>query len=287
MESREFYEDQYSPSRWVKRMDPKDVVDYHKKKCFDASFRSRENLKNETVSYGNKSKENMDIFEPDSAECKSEAKAVFVFVHGGYWQETSKDIYNFLADPLTARGVITAVVGYTLAPEVKIDEMINEIQNAISFLCQKYPEHNLYLCGYSAGAHLCAMMMCLRWDDCSKVPSMIKGMFLVSGVYQLVPLVSTSINEPLKMTKDFAERISPQIILQSEKPSIICPMLLAVGEYESSAFKEMSKSFSLTLKNHGIENLLLTIPKTDHFDIIENLINPDFLLMQLMLKMIC
>ena len=283
MDKREFYELQYSPSRWVKRMAPDQVVEYHERTCFEASVRARETLNCQTnVAYGNNSMEKMDIFESSSPE---KPQTVFVFVHGGYWQCASKDVYSFLAVPLTSRGVSTVIVGYSLAPEATIDDMINEVQNAIASICEKFSDCNLYLCGFSAGAHLCAMMMCRHWKDGSKVPSTIKGMFLISGVYQLVPLISTYINEPLKLNKDDAERISPQIILQSRKPSIICPILLAVGEFESPAFKEMSNSLSVILKEHGIKNFVLNVPQVDHFDIIENLISSDFFLMQEMFKM--
>lgn len=282
--SREFNELQYSPSRWAKRMAPEKVVQYHVKTCSEASVRAREKLNCQSdVPYGSNSREKMDIFKPSSTD---NPQTVFVFVHGGYWQSCSKDEYSFLAVPLTSHGVVTVIVGYSLSPEATIDDMINEVQNAIAFIGEKFSGCSLYLCGHSAGAHLCAMMMCRRWEVESKVPSMIKGMFFISGVFHLAPLISTYINEPLKLNKDDAERISPLIILQAERPSIICPILLAVGEFESPAFKEMSNSLSVILKKHGIRSFFATVPQVDHFDIIENLINSDFLLMQEIFKMI-
>ena len=272
-------------------MHPDDVVDFHVRTCSEASAAARQKLNGQIdVAYG-EGKAKMDIFLPvmDEIDCgmkrRVEPKAVFVFVHGGYWQDTSKDEYSMLALPITALGAAAITVGYNLAPDATLDNMVDEIQSAVVFIARKFPNCNLYLCGYSAGAQLCAMMMCREWGEDSKVPSVIKGMCLLSGVYQLVPIISTYINEPLKMKKDDAERNSPLLVLQSKVPSIVCPVLLFVGEHESPTFIEMSESLSVVLKGYGIKNSIFVIPKTDHYMNAENLACSDSILMQEIFKL--
>ena len=47
------------------------------------------------VSYGDLDRQKLDIYRPDKPKIGS---PVIVFVHGGSWEEGSKDIYKFLAD---------------------------------------------------------------------------------------------------------------------------------------------------------------------------------------------
>jgi arylformamidase len=45
---------------------------------------------------------------------------LLVYLHGGYWQELSKNESAFLAPAWHAAGVAHAVVGYTLAPDARL-----------------------------------------------------------------------------------------------------------------------------------------------------------------------
>src|SRR6202008_1191255 len=47
-----------------------------------------------------------------------------VFIHGGYWQMRSKESFTFCATGPMARGINVALMGYTLAPEAGLDEMV-------------------------------------------------------------------------------------------------------------------------------------------------------------------
>src|ERR1700719_4363635 len=49
-----------------------------------------------------------------------------VFVHGGFWQMRSKDSFTFVAAGPLAMGINVALVGYTLAPDASMDDMIAE-----------------------------------------------------------------------------------------------------------------------------------------------------------------
>lgn len=92
----------------------------------------------------------------------------------------------------------------------------------------------LYLCGHSAGAHLAAMVLSTDWSQYNVTPQ-IKGKvhhvtqawpryhssflsgcpvgaLLVSGIYDLLPILSTYVNEPLKMT-EYVPSIQPIVTL--------------------------------------------------------------------------
>ena len=110
----------------------------------------------------------------------------------------------------------------------------------------------IYLSGHSAGAHLCAMVLMSDWfknlDPESK--SRFNGVFYQSGIFDLRPLLSTSINEPLKMNEESAATLSPFLHLEKfsenfsddRKEKFFQHMI--VGENDSPAFRSQSKSFT-------------------------------------------
>ena len=250
-----------------------EVVKNHVKVCSDYSDITQQKLKGElNISYGaNNAK--MDIFYPTTID--HDNTTVIMFIHGGYWQEGSKDIYSFISNSWAQAGCTVAIVGYNLAPEVSLDQMVGENQVAVEFVAKKFPKSKLFLCGHSAGAHLCAMMSVANWNNNLLVPSAIHGMCLLSGVFDLVPLIDTYVNDALSLDESSASRLSPQKILQQMSPLLRCPTLVVVEEYGSPEFTRQSKEFAEILKSHGVKCSLLELPGVDHFSLIENMVNPE------------
>jgi len=282
--SREWLELHYSPSRWSKRMTADKVVENHVKVCSFYSETTKQNLRSElNLSFGaNNAK--MDIFYPMIEDQVS--TPVIMFIHGGYWQEGSKDIYSFVGNSWTQAGCIAAVVGYNLAPEVSLDDMVTEIQGAVKFVTEKFPKSKLFLCGHSAGAHLCAMMALTNWKNNLSVPQAIHGMCLLSGVFDLIPLINTYINDAVCLDESSASRNSPQRILQQSSPTIRCPTLVVVEEHGSPEFTRQSKEYVEILTTHGMQCSFIESPGVDHFNLIENMVDPEDFLCKEILKLV-
>jgi hypothetical protein len=70
------------------------------------------------------------------------------------------------------------------------------------------------------------------------------NLILISGIYDLRPLVETDINGALKLDMNSATLYSPMLfnspLISREKMKV----LIAYGEHESSAFKEQSNLFA-------------------------------------------
>lgn len=64
-------------------------------------------------------------------------------------------------------------------------------------------DRSVWFCGHSAGAHLVAMLLFSGWLDQldESMCCRLKGFVLISGVYDLTPLVSTYINDALKLSR--------------------------------------------------------------------------------------
>lgn len=59
------------------------------------------------------------------------ARATLVYVHGGYWQELSAEDSLFPAPGLHAQGYDLAAVGYRLAPEARLEQIVEQVASAL------------------------------------------------------------------------------------------------------------------------------------------------------------
>src|SRR5215831_11163406 len=110
------------------------------------------------IPYGSRPRARFDYF-----PCGAARAPLFVFIHGGYWQRNDKDMFAFLADGPRAHGIDVAVVGYTLAPEARLTDIVGEIRQALSVLRDRADEFGfdrdrLFVGGWSAGGHLTAIV---------------------------------------------------------------------------------------------------------------------------------
>ncbi|XP_075850933.1 kynurenine formamidase [Microcebus murinus] len=283
--SAEELENQYSPSRWVVRLGAEEALRTYTQIGIEATRRARATRRSLLhVPYGDATGETLDIYLPHEAP---EAFPVFVFVHGGYWQCGSKDESAFMAEPLTAQGVAVVTVAYDIAPRGSLDQMVDQVTRSIAFVQKRYPHNEgIYLCGHSAGAQLAAMMLLADWTELGVTPNL-KGFFLVSGVYDLEPILCTSQNAPLHLTLEDAQRNSPQLLMALTQPvDPTCHVLVIVGQHDSPEFQRQSREFYQTLCRGGWKAAFEELRDVDHFEIIENLTQEDYVLTQIILKTI-
>lgn len=195
---------------------------------------------------------------------------ILVFIHGGYWQELSKVESRFAATDCVSQGWAFAAVDYTLAPAATIGTIVDECRRAVTTLAGRVDELGIdparvYIAGSSAGAHLAAMVALAPAADHAPVA----GTVLVSGVYELEPLIGTSIDEALNLDRESARRWSPlHHDLGSFPPSVI-----ALGRDETSEFLAQSQTFADAVLGDGAHHVIV-IPDRNHFDVILDLARP-------------
>ncbi|XP_029454987.1 kynurenine formamidase isoform X1 [Rhinatrema bivittatum] len=282
---KEELEYQYSPSRWSPRMDKDAVIEAHVRLTSEGTKKSQsmtETLLN--VPYGALEGEKMDIYLPLHS---SGAFPFFIYVHGGYWQFLSKEESGFMAPPLLRKGIAVVALGYDIAPKGDMDLMVSQVRRGIAFVARQYPcISGLYLCGHSAGAHLVAMALSTDWTDYGVKPE-IKGAFLVSGVYDLLPITHTYVNAPLCMSEEIAVRNSPmQHVREVKSQAETCRIVVVLAEHDTAEFCRQSQEYSQNLQALGLNVCLRDINGVDHFDVIEKLSQEDYVLTQIILNMI-
>src|ERR1700744_4414763 len=108
--------------------------------------------------YGPRERNRIDFFKA------AEKAPTLVFIHGGYWQMRAKEDFSLFAGGPRMFGVNVAMIGYTLAPDATLDQIVAEINAAIYFLAEKLPEFGgdasrMVVSGWSAGGHMTAMAL--------------------------------------------------------------------------------------------------------------------------------
>jgi len=173
---------------------------------------------------------------------------LLAFIHGGYWQARSKEVFSFIAEGPLAWGINVALIGYTLAPQKRLDGIVAEIRAALDWLQQNY-RNRLILSGWSAGGHLTAMAM----DH----PA-VSGGLAISGIYDLEPIRHCYVNEKLGLDEAEARRNSPG---PTQKP-----LILAYGADELPNLRTQSEDYARRL-----ERAALALAGHNHFTILEEL----------------
>ncbi|MGN8550310.1 alpha/beta hydrolase [Bradyrhizobium sp. 13971] len=87
-----------------------------------------------------------------------------LFIHGGYWQTRAKEVFTIFAEGPMAHGINVALIGYTLAPDATLDDIVAEIHAGIDFLAGQLPAlgaaaEGIVVSGWSAGGHLTLMAL--------------------------------------------------------------------------------------------------------------------------------
>jgi len=113
--------------------------------------------------------------------------AMFVFIHGGYWQFGNVEDSCYMATNFIKAGIDFASVGYELAPAHSIPDITEQTTKALLVLNKEFGDtHNFYLCGHSAGGYIAAKIILQGNESLTKN---IEGYISVCGIYDLVPLV--------------------------------------------------------------------------------------------------
>ena len=187
---------------------------------------------------------------------------LLVFIHGGYWQMRSKENFSFLARGLLAQGMHVALVGYTLAPDASLTQIVDEIRASIRWLGDHAEEfggdpQNMVLAGWSAGGHLTAM--------CMDEPGVVGGL-AISGIYDLEPVRLSYLNDKLGLTPEDVTLLSPQLL-----PLIPRPLIIAYGESELPELQAQSKALFARRVAAGAPCQMIALPALNHFTILPEL----------------
>lgn len=231
--------------------------------ALSAQHRARMDVK-ENVAYGESPAQVLDFF-----PAKGAGAPLHVFVHGGYWQALSQRESAMMAPALIEAEQSFATLNYTLAPDARLDQMVNECRDALLWLAENafnlgFDPSRITLSGHSAGAHLVAMVMATSADALARAGLRVRDVILISGVYDLEPISLTSVNDPLQLTPVEIHDLSPILHLPAPGPRYH----VAVAERDTPEFVRQSRDYAELLRKAG-HSVSFDLKKgMQHFDII-------------------
>jgi arylformamidase len=218
-------------------------------------------------SYGETEREILDIFPAQSASAP-----IHIFLHGGYWQALSKDSFSFIAEHINQKGECAIIVSYGLCPSVTVAEIIAQIQKATRWILLNAAAFGgdtsqVQITGHSAGAHLLAKLVTTDWTKNGFLHLPFQRLNGLSGLYDLQPLVATSINQALQLTCQTSQLASPLLDSLHHQSDLI-ELNLLVGDNESNEYKKQSAQLIAAWENE-FKMQYETIQSAHHFSILD------------------
>jgi arylformamidase len=217
------------------------------------------------ILYGPGARNRIDFFEGDSTG------PIVVFIHGGYWQAFDGSFFSHLAGGLNAHGIGVAIPSYDLCPDVSIDQIIQQMRMATRELARL--GRPLIISGHSAGGHLAACMLATDWPaiDASLPRDLVIAAYSISGLFDLEPLVKTSLNNAMRLDDASAKAASPLFWTAPEHGSLDA----IVGANESAEYFRQSKAIVEIWGAAGLPTRFGTVPDANHITAIAPLADPD------------
>lgn len=200
------------------------------------------------VRYGAGERHTFDLFDADLGPA-------VMFIHGGYWQALDKTFFSHMARGLNERGVSVAVPSYDLCPNVRIGDIVEQIREAVRLLAH-VAHAPVIVSGHSAGGHLAACM--LATEAC------VPAAYAISGLFELAPLIPTSINGALRLGAEEAEALSPLFWPAPEGKTLDA----VVGGEESSEYLRQSAAIVAAWGEDGAATRYEEIAGANHFTVI-------------------
>ena len=171
----------------------------------------------------------------------------------------------FAGGPM-AHGINVALIGYTLAPDATLDEIVAEIHAGLDFLAAQLPAlggdpDRIVVSGWSAGGHLTSMAL--------SHPHVKAGM-AISGIYDLEPIRHSYLNVKLGLDEATSRRNSPMMQAGGANK----PLSLVVGSAELPLLRKQTADFAGHRAKYGLPVTYEEIPDANHFSIMDELMSP-------------
>lgn len=206
------------------------------------------------IRYGDGERHTLDLFEAGDGPA-------MMFIHGGYWQALDKSFHSHMARGLNALGVSVAVPSYDLCPNARIGDIVEQVRAACAALHRETGEA-MVVSGHSAGGHLAACMLATE--------AYVPAAYSISGLFELAPLIPTSLNEKLQLGAAEAEALSPLHWPAPEGKTLDA----VVGAEESSEFLRQSAEIVRVWGEGGVATRYEEIESANHFTVIAPLADP-------------
>lgn len=211
-----------------------------------------------------------DLYTPNLTPPKAGFPAV-VLIHGGAWVRGDREQVQSLAERIAARGYAVMNVTYRFAPEHLFPAQVLDVQQAVKWLRTNAKSRQINAkriagWGYSAGAHLAAMLAHLSpgdalYDEQARIQVLVAGGSPVDlrkfqDGYLVPRFLGTTYQ---KNPQRFAEA-SPVAFISKDDP----PVFLYHGTWDNIVPLDQSTDYKIALDKAGITTELFLIGGHGH-----------------------
>ncbi len=226
------------------------------------------------ISYGTTERSKYDLFHPDNF---NDDTPMALFIHGGYWQSRDRKMFSHVAQGLNARGYSVVIPSYDLCPNTSISKIISQMRLCAAKIWNEYGKKPIVY-GHSAGGHLAACLVSTDWTCHPGLPGdLITQGCALGGIYDLAPLRGTTKNDALKLSKEDARLASPIFRPVAKSTS---KFIAVTGEFETHEFHRQADALTKFWNAQGVETETLEIPGANHFTILDEMLDPESLIIQ-------
>ncbi|MEO1694212.1 MAG: alpha/beta hydrolase [Pseudomonadota bacterium] len=220
------------------------------------------------IAYGDSDRQAYDLFHPVSG---AETTPLVAYIHGGYWQRGDRKDYSCVAEALTEHGMSVAIPSYSLCPDVSVMDIVAEMASFTAHVYRKTNKRPVMV-GHSAGGHLASAMLATDWASHDGVPpDVVRRAYAISGVFNLRPLIRTSLNDALNLDREAADAASTALWAP---PPAGRRLVAAVGALESREFMRQSLELVARWGDAGVTAECVAIPDANHFSVVDHLLKP-------------
>lgn len=217
------------------------------------------------IAYGPHRDETLDLYRPEGLA----RPPVWVFIHGGYWQASTKDQHAQFCSGMLDAGFAVANIDYPLAPETPLREIVAHVRAALHFITREADAMgvdavHMHIAGHSAGGHLAAYMAA------DPLAPPLASAHILSGVVDLEALFPIPMGRVLGLRSlEEARALSPIHL----RPRAGTRIAVAVGGAESDEFRRQS----IEIAQAWGALAPLVVAGANHFSLLDGLVDGELL----------
>lgn len=238
----------------------------------------------ENVSYGNHERHILDIYISENVKCNN---GIILFIHGGGWNQGSKEIHRADAEFFCNAGYISATINYRYVSEsLTVFDELDDISSALEAIKTKCSEYGfniekVILSGGSAGAHLSLLYSYTRKENAPVTPVAVcaycppvdcsKADFLlgISGEFEDWKYEILSKCCGVKITKDsFSNKLQQQALKRISPQTYVCtlsvPTAVFYGKLDELIPVKHIERFLTLLNKNGVKNDSVVYENSGH-----------------------
>ena len=224
------------------------------------------------VAFGADTRQKLDVYIPTQPAPQADT---VVFFYGGRWQSGKKQDYRFVAQALTAHGLIVVVADYRLYPQVEWREFVADGAAAYAWTQANIAAYGgnprrIFLMGHSSGAHIAALV---ALNAAARVPAADDarpcGMIGLAGPYDFLPFKDADIQQIFSSAADPRET-QPIHYVDGDDPSL----LLLTGDADTVVNPRNAERLAAAMRSRGGNATLIRYAGVGHAGILTSLAPP-------------